>query len=143
MSSLAPRYLLVGVLAALAIGSDIEPTRASTAEQRTRAAVLFAPIEPASPQEVADPVARLGQALFWDTRLSADGKTACASCHAAADWGSDARPRSPDARGKPTRRSVRSRAPWGSTLAKRSFRYCVHTGTRSRSAEHSPLMPIP
>lgn len=50
------------------------------------------------------PDAQLGRALFWDTRISADGRTACASCHPAADWGSDRRRVSIDARGKPTAR---------------------------------------
>jgi cytochrome c peroxidase len=42
--------------------------------------------------------------LFWDARLSADGKTACASCHPASAWGSDRRRFSPDARGELTSR---------------------------------------
>jgi cytochrome c peroxidase len=46
----------------------------------------------------------LGRALYWDTRLSADGKTACASCHPAADWGADRRRFSTDARGALTSR---------------------------------------
>ncbi len=29
------------------------------------------------------PVAELGRELFWDSRASLDGKTACASCHPA------------------------------------------------------------
>jgi cytochrome c peroxidase len=42
--------------------------------------------------------------LFWDTRLSSDGKTSCASCHHARDWGADRRRFSPDARGALTSR---------------------------------------
>ena len=52
----------------------------------------------------ASPEAELGRALFWDTRVSLDGKTACASCHSARDWGADRRPFSPDARGALTSR---------------------------------------
>ena len=48
--------------------------------------------------------AELGRALFWDERLSLDGKTACASCHFARDWGADRRRFSPDARGALTSR---------------------------------------
>jgi cytochrome c peroxidase len=48
--------------------------------------------------------AELGRALFWDARVSLDGKTACASCHPASDWGADRRRFSPDARGAPTSR---------------------------------------
>jgi cytochrome c peroxidase len=42
--------------------------------------------------------------LFWDARLSSDGKTACASCHFARDWGADRRRFSIDARGAATSR---------------------------------------
>ncbi len=52
----------------------------------------------------AAPEAALGRALYWDTRLSADGKTACASCHPASAWGADERRLSPDARGELTSR---------------------------------------
>src|SRR5687768_6480506 len=56
---------------------------------RRQAAALFgqvkADVNPFTPQ------AELGRALFWDTRVSADGKTACASCHEARDWGADRR----------------------------------------------------
>ncbi len=45
----------------------------------------------------------LGRALFWDERLSANGKVACASCHR--DAGADSRPFSLDARGKLTTRN--------------------------------------
>jgi cytochrome c peroxidase len=43
--------------------------------------------------------------LFWDARLSANGKTSCASCHLPEDWGADRRRFSPDARGKETARN--------------------------------------
>jgi cytochrome c peroxidase len=65
---------------------------------------LFGIVEAATPAAVDHPEARLGRALFWDTRLSLDGKTACASCHPARDFGADARAFSPDARGQPTSR---------------------------------------
>lgn len=48
------------------------------------------------PEETETPQARLGQALFWDIRLSADGNTACASRHYRENWGSDSRTRSID-----------------------------------------------
>ena len=51
------------------------------------------------------PSAELGRALFWDARVSADGKTACASCHTSADWGGDSRRVPVDARGKPMPRN--------------------------------------
>jgi cytochrome c peroxidase len=75
------------------------------------------------------PEVTLGQALFWDARLSADGKTACASCHLPEDWGADRRRFSPDAKGKNTARN--SQTVFNSTLQP-SLRW---TGDR-KSAAH-------
>jgi cytochrome c peroxidase len=69
---------------------------------RREASGLFGQIKPST--EAGAPQAELGRALFWDTRLSADGKTACASCHFARDWGADRRRFSLDARNAPTSR---------------------------------------
>jgi cytochrome c peroxidase len=69
---------------------------------RSDAASMFGRIEAAPAAE--GPEIALGRALYWDTRLSADGKTACASCHPASAWGSDARRFSLDARGELTSR---------------------------------------
>ena len=66
------------------------------------AAAVFGQVKASS--EASSPQAELGRALFWDTRLSSDGKTACASCHFARDWGADRRRFSPDARGALTSR---------------------------------------
>lgn len=46
-----------------------------------------APVEP--PAQVA-----LGRRLFFETRVSADGKVGCVSCHLPAKWGTDGLPRS-------------------------------------------------
>ena len=69
---------------------------------RREAAGLFGQLTAPSGSPSAQ--AELGRRLFWDTRVSADGKTACASCHAARDWSADRRPLSPDARGELTSR---------------------------------------
>ena len=83
---------LIGVTAATALAED------SLREQASR---LFGRVES---KAVTSAEAELGRALFWDTRVSSDGKTSCASCHAAKDWGADSRRFSPDARGKLTSR---------------------------------------
>ena len=57
-----------------------------------------------APAAAETPEARLGRALYWDERVSSDGKTSCASCHFARDWGADRRRFSPDARGALTSR---------------------------------------
>jgi cytochrome c peroxidase len=66
------------------------------------AKTLFAPVLPVSEKEINTAEAVLGRALFWDTRISLDGKTACASCHAAEDWSADKRKLSINAKGQPT-----------------------------------------
>src|SRR5262245_5090722 len=69
---------------------------------RRQAAGLFGEIKAST--AAGSPQAELGRALFWDERASLDGKTACASCHFARDWGADRRQFSPDARGELTSR---------------------------------------
>jgi cytochrome c peroxidase len=70
---------------------------------RREASALFGRMQ-AGTVSPASPEAVLGRALFWDTRVSLDGKTACASCHFARDWGADRRSFSIDARGAATSR---------------------------------------
>lgn len=64
----------------------------------------FGALEAVPPGRLDAPEVTLGRALFWDRRLSRDGKTACANCHTRDAWGSDPRPSSPDARGALTGR---------------------------------------
>ena len=69
---------------------------------RAQGLQLFGILKPHT--EAASPQVELGREIFWDERLSLDGKTACASCHFARDWGADRRRFSPDARGALTSR---------------------------------------
>jgi cytochrome c peroxidase len=71
---------------------------------RDEANGLFGTLTAVSEAAIEGPDVKLGRALFWDTRVSGDNKTACASCHLSADWGTDRRRFSPDARGKLTSR---------------------------------------
>jgi cytochrome c peroxidase len=66
---------------------------------REKARTLLGTVEAATTSELQDLAVELGQALFWDQRLSLDGNTACASCHFAELGGADSRARSPNARG--------------------------------------------
>ena len=77
-------------------------------ELRTSAHNLFGTVSAATTEEVNDSKAVLGQALFWDIRLSFDGKTACASCHFRANWGADSRSLSINARGSLTSRHAQT-----------------------------------
>jgi len=65
---------------------------------------VFGILEPVAGELLEAPDVALGRKLFWDERISADGATACASCHTAEAWGSDPRPFSVDARGDLTAR---------------------------------------
>lgn len=69
---------------------------------RLEALRLFGRLEAPPAAALSSPEIQLGRALFWDPRLSLDGKTACASCHL--DHGADRRPASIDAKGLPTSR---------------------------------------
>ena len=93
------RHVMKGMALALAL---LAATEASADEQlRREGLTLFGRIEANS---VSTPETELGRMLFWDTQLSSDGKTACASCHHAHDWGADRRRFSRDARGALTSR---------------------------------------
>jgi cytochrome c peroxidase len=95
------KFAMVGVM--LAAGVAMAGGAKADEPLRREAAALFGRIQPGTVSP-ASPAAKLGRALFWDTRLSLDGKTACASCHAAGDWGADRRPFSIDARSEATSR---------------------------------------
>jgi cytochrome c peroxidase len=71
---------------------------------RQTARTFFGSIEPLPAERARAPEVVLGQRLYWDERLSADGRTSCASCHTVEAWGSDDRRFSRDARGHLTGR---------------------------------------
>lgn len=96
---MSPAAALVFLLAACAAPTPPGPPAGPLREQ---ARGLFGTVKPVEPAEVSAPAAVLGRSLFWDTRLSLDGKTACASCHAREDHSADRRKVSITARGEPT-----------------------------------------
>jgi cytochrome c peroxidase len=93
-----------GLVKTLLIAAAIASTSTAFADEalRREAAGLFGQLK--APSAAPSAQAELGRELFWDTRASADGKTACASCHFARDWSADRRAFSPDARGALTSR---------------------------------------
>jgi len=86
----------IGIVTTLAADDD---------KLREQALAEFGVLKPVPGAATNRPDVTLGQALFWDARLSADGKTACASCHLPSDWGADQRRFSPDAKGRNTARN--------------------------------------
>jgi cytochrome c peroxidase len=74
----------------------------SAAELQSLSKGLFGVVKPVDPKEVTTPQAVLGRALFWDERLSVNGKVACASCHSAANWSASNKPTDLNAKGIPT-----------------------------------------
>ncbi len=120
---LALTCLLATILAAHAVGDD--------ATLRRKAQDLFGTLEPTPARALSTPDVKLGRQLFWDSRLSADGKTACASCHLSEDHGADRRTFSTDAKGKLTKRN--SQTVFNST-GQSSLRW---TGNRKNAAEQA------
>ncbi len=102
MGSTLRRRVVLGSLALLLVAGCATQAEFDVDALRTRASGLFGLVQPVSAADVGKPAAVLGRALFWDQRLSLDGKTACASCHAREDWSSDRRPLSINARGQAT-----------------------------------------
>lgn len=95
----------VALVAALIGAPDISQADDADMDLKEQAQALFGIIMPALSD---NPDVLLGQALFWDARVSGDGKTACVSCHQAEDWGADRRTFSPDAKGKLTSRNAQT-----------------------------------
>jgi len=96
----AVRRMLVRVLILLlSLPGSAQLLAQSDSELRTMARAQLGIIEPVAAPDITRPVVVLGQALFWDTRLSLDGQTSCASCHIQENAGSDPRPFSINARG--------------------------------------------
>lgn len=90
------------ICAACLLAACATPPQETTTAVRQQAAALFGSVKPVEVAEVSAPMAELGRALYWDTRLSLDGKTACATCHARADWSADSRTLSVNAKGEKT-----------------------------------------
>lgn len=109
-------------------------TRAVADELLETARGTFGGLVPVTEAERMDPVAELGRALFWDSRLSANGLIACASCHKAEDGGADRRRFSLDAKDRPTKRH--SQTVFNATLQPR-LRWVADRQSAAEQAEKS------
>jgi cytochrome c peroxidase len=106
-----------------------------SAEPRDAFGALFGQVKPVAQDVIAAPVAVLGRSLFWDTRLSVNGKIACASCHMPEDGSSDRRAFSIDAKEKPTSRH--SQPIYNATLQTNGLRWIGDRATAAAQAEGS------
>jgi len=111
------------------------PRAQSDVEPRDAFAPLFGQINAASDQAVNAPAAELGRALFWDKRLSVNGKVACATCHMPEDGSADRRPQSVDARDKLTARN--SQPVFNSMLQTAGLRWVSDRASGAAQAEGS------
>jgi cytochrome c peroxidase len=119
---------LLGAAAAFAQGGD--DLAAIKARFRRPAAIPFPASNPYSPEKRA-----LGERLFHDRRLSADGSIACATCHDIAKGFSDGRVTPVGVPGRPLRRH----AP---TLWNLAWAGPVFWDGRARSLEEQAAGPI-
>jgi cytochrome c peroxidase len=105
---LAAAVLLAGLTApATEAAEDAAPFTPAEVQRILR----HSPVPPLPPDETnavadAEGAARLGRRLFFDTRLSGDGRLSCASCHDPARGFTDGRPTAQGAR--PGRRNTPS-----------------------------------
>jgi len=99
--AVASLVIAMAVSALTPLSHGHEPSTQLLEDART----TFGIIPPPTQALLDSPIVELGRHLFWDERLSANGKVACASCHAANNWGADVERYSIDAREKRTKRN--------------------------------------
>jgi cytochrome c peroxidase len=121
--------LLAVALGVLGVGFTVAVSAQQEAEPRETFGAMFGQIKPIAQAAIDAPAAQLGRALFWDQRLSVNGKIACATCHMPEDGSSDRRLFPIDARDKPTSRH--SQPIYNSTLQTAGLRW---TGDRANAA---------
>lgn len=107
----------------------------SDPEPRDTFGAMFGQIKAASADAVRAPIAELGRSLFWDKRLSSNGKVACASCHMPEDGSADKRAFSIDAKDKPTARN--SQPVFNSMLQTAGLRWVSDRASGAAQAEGS------
>jgi len=97
------RFVLYSCAIALAAGASLLGAEDNEEALLARAQQLFKalPADAATPQRPLTPErVALGRALFFETRVSSDGKGSCGGCHNPFFYGTDALPRSVGVGGK-------------------------------------------
>jgi len=103
-----------------------------------RARAMFKPLpenagtpeRPLTPERVA-----LGRALFFETRVSTDGKQSCANCHQPSFYGTDALPRSVGNQGKVLPRNV-------PTIFNTALQFAQHYGGNRADVEEQAVKAL-
>jgi cytochrome c peroxidase len=121
--------------AAVTAGLTVMVTAQQPDEPREQFGAIFGRVEAPTQAAIDAPIATLGRALYWDQRLSANGKIACASCHMPEDGSSDRRTFPIDARDKTTARH--SQPIYNAMLQKAGLRWIGDRATGAAQAEGS------
>jgi cytochrome c peroxidase len=128
-------FLTMSMLSVAASVVAADDTNQSLLE---RARALFKPLpenaatpeRPLTPERVA-----LGRALFFETRVSTDGKQSCANCHQPAFYGTDALPRSVGNQGKVLPRNV-------PTVFNTALQFAQHYGGNRADVEEQAVKAL-
>lgn len=139
MSFVGKAILSLGLGASLVAGTAIV-VAADDSEQAllSRAQALFKPLpaNAATPERPITPeLVELGQALFFEPRVSTDGKVSCAFCHNPSFYGTDALPQSAGNRG----RLVPRNAP---TVFNTALQFVQHYGGNRADVEEQALKAL-
>jgi len=130
--------LLAG--AGLAVAAALNSLMADDGEQalleRARAQFSPLPADAATAQYPLDPPrVELGRALFYETRVSTDGKQSCAECHQPQHYGTDALPRSIGNAGRLIPRNV-------PTVFNTALQFAQHYGGNRVDVEEQALKAL-
>jgi cytochrome c peroxidase len=129
---------VVSAATLVAIGGSVIAADDSDASLLARAQALFKPLpadagtpqRPLTPEKVA-----LGRALFFETRVSTDGKQSCGECHQPMYYGTDALPRSVGNSGKQLPRNV-------PTVFNTALQFAQHYGGNRVDVEEQALRAL-
>jgi cytochrome c peroxidase len=130
--------VVVSAASLVAIGGSVIAADDSDASLLARAQALFKPLpadagtpqRPLTPERVA-----LGRALFFETRVSTDGKQSCGECHQPMYYGTDALPRSVGNSGKVLPRNV-------PTVFNTALQFAQHYGGNRVDVEEQALKAL-
>jgi len=129
--------LSAAVLTAVALASVVSADDGE-AELLTRAQALFKPL-PATAETADRPVTparvELGRALFFESRVSTDGKQSCAQCHQPMFYGTDALAESVGNKGRQLPRNV-------PTVFNTALQFAQHYGGNRVDVEEQALKAL-